>query len=144
MDLLLNAAQRGYLDEIKKEIGGKSFPDAKDDLGNNLIHLAAGSGRLEVLQYLLSVKGSESNLNAKNHIGDTPLHKAAFRGYEEVVKFLLSKGSDPKAINSQNQTPRDVSREDEARDLFPAPSKKEEKGEVEEEEVDTKMGKDDE
>ncbi|PRP80120.1 oxysterol-binding protein-related protein [Planoprotostelium fungivorum] len=118
LELLRSAVQRGYIDEVKKGANSNNILKP-NDLGDNLFHIASGSGRLEVLQHLFTIKGSEKAVNSTNNIGDTPLHKAAFRGYSEVIQLLLKNKAEPTKKNKFGQTPRDVSRDDEIRHLFP-------------------------
>jgi uncharacterized protein len=53
---------------------------------------AAGNGQGEVLEYLLSIPGTE--LDRQDSSGATALHAAAARGEVEVMKLLIARGSD--------------------------------------------------
>ena len=56
------------------------------------LHLAADSGKLEVVKYLLEKGGAE--VNVQNNGGWTALHLAARNGHLEAVKYLLEKRSE--------------------------------------------------
>jgi len=113
-DIVRNLVSKGYIDDLKASLTQNSnFLGVTDNLGNTLIHFASGAGRENVLEYLLSQKGSEKLINKKNHAGDTPLHKAVFRNNVECIKVLLKKGADPKATNADNKVPSDLTNHDE-------------------------------
>jgi len=118
-ELVKVAAQRGYLDDLKAGVNAQNI-NQTDDLDNTLLHIAAGAGHLESVEFLLSKRDLiKPSLNKQNHIGDTPLHKAAFRGYHEVIKQLLKGGCDSKVKNRDGKIPVDLARDDETRNLFP-------------------------
>jgi ankyrin repeat protein len=74
--------------------------------GATLLHLAASSGSVEAVSYLLK-NGAE--VNAKGGWFDvTPLHWAAQKGFVEAVHELLAHGADLSARDSEhNGTPLD-------------------------------------
>ncbi len=63
--------------------------------------LAAYSGNVEVLEYVLSQGG---NLEADRD-GDTPLHTAAVWGHTDMVEFLCDRGMDVNAQDVDGRTP---------------------------------------
>ena len=62
--------------------------DATDDEGNTALHLAAGAGHLDVVEYL--VEELELDVAATNDGGATALDLAAAEGHREVVAYLES------------------------------------------------------
>jgi ankyrin repeat protein/serine/threonine protein kinase len=70
----------------------------EDDEGQVALHLAAGYGNDEVVQFLLnaSERGTDPqyNINPRDIWGQTPLHLAAKNGHEKVFEALLNKGAD--------------------------------------------------
>lgn len=63
--------------------------------GSNALSLAAGSGNLEMVQYLLSKSPSLANKD-----GDYPLHIACLHGFESIVAALLDANSNSDIIDS--------------------------------------------
>ena len=64
-----------------------------DPKGNNLLHLAAGSGDCSIVANLLTLPACETLLNETNSCGSTPLHCAAAAGKTGCVKVLLEHGA---------------------------------------------------
>lgn len=103
MDAVIYDAREGdlaTLKEIFEEIGGEILKTITDDITlSTPIHMAAGNGHLELLQYLLSLVSSEDALflaNQPNDSGNTPLHWASFNGHLPVVQYLCeTMKSDP-------------------------------------------------
>eukprot|EP00090_Calanus_glacialis_P008375 TRINITY_DN16703_c0_g1_i1.p1 TRINITY_DN16703_c0_g1~~TRINITY_DN16703_c0_g1_i1.p1 ORF type:complete len:1265 (-),score=475.87 TRINITY_DN16703_c0_g1_i1:242-4036(-) len=65
---------------------------AKDRVGRSLVHLATSTGKLQVLQWLLTYK--DGQLNGKDsESGYSPLHRAMFHGQLRTVVFLIKTGA---------------------------------------------------
>ena len=64
--------------------------NAKNEKGETLLYLAAGFGRLDVVQLLVS---TGADVNAATKDGETPLVNAAHYGLPEVLKYLLERGA---------------------------------------------------
>ena len=60
---------------------------ARDEYGASLVHLAARSGVVAALEYL--VKELKIDPKQRSLLGSTPLHDAAAAGKLEVVQWLL-------------------------------------------------------
>jgi ankyrin repeat protein len=60
----------------------------RDENGNSLLFLAAASGNLSSVQFLLL---SGADVNATNLQGMSPLYAAVMNGHEQVVDSLLTK-----------------------------------------------------
>jgi hypothetical protein len=75
---------------------------------NSLLHVAIRTGKLEIMQFLLS-KGL--NINTVNTFGETPLHMACGK-YKDMtsIHFLVSKGADMKIKNSMGDSPMDIAK----------------------------------
>ncbi|CAN3356717.1 ankyrin repeat-containing protein Yar1p [Diutina catenulata] len=109
MDCVNYDARDGDLDTLKEifaEIGGPALLTIKDDQTlSTPVHMAAGNGHLEVVEYLLSLLSPEEAkklVKQTNDSGNTPLHWAAFAGHLPVVKALIEKyGADPFQKNDQ-------------------------------------------
>ena len=81
--------------------------NAKSDDGYTPLHMAAGSGFVDVVHVLLA-KGA--TVDAADNAGSTPLKDAAFMGRADVVKALLAAKADPNAKTAKGSprctTPR--------------------------------------
>lgn len=70
--------------------------------GATPLHLAAASGRLEIVELLLAYG---ADIQAQTSDGYTPLHTAAWRGRVAVVGCLLNHGALIDAVNLKQDTP---------------------------------------
>lgn len=98
MDAINYDAREGdtqNLKEIFTEISPKLLLEIKDEFTlSTPIHMAAGNGHVETLEYLLSTlekKEAEELVNRKNESGNTALHWAAFNGHLPVIELLVEK-----------------------------------------------------
>lgn len=99
MDAILYDAREGDLEFLKLAfpsiIPGLLLPSVKDSITlSTPIHMAAGNGHLEVMEFFLSLVSAEQAaemVRAKNDSGNTALHWAAFNGHLPVVKALVEK-----------------------------------------------------
>ncbi|CAI0389987.1 unnamed protein product [Linum tenue] len=70
------------------------------------LHVSAGNNKVEIVKFLLSLKGAEKvELEAKNMYGETPLHMAAKNGCNEAAQLLLSHGAIIEAKANNGMTP---------------------------------------
>ena len=76
--------------------------NAQNGAGRTAIHIAANSGHLSCVQYLIS-QGAEINIT-DTRFRMTPLHLSAAAGNEKIVKVLLEKGADVSAVDSKGRT----------------------------------------
>lgn len=75
-----------------------------DDESTTLLHLAANTSTLGILQLLLQ---QEAVVNWQNDEGTGPLHVAAMWGNGATLKLLLEYGADPFITDSDAMTPLD-------------------------------------
>lgn len=66
------------------------------------LHLAAGSGWLEMTNILLD---SGANPNIQDNLGETPLHVAVINNNTEILRALLQKGADPTLTDKKGESP---------------------------------------
>jgi len=87
---LCDLAAKGELDSLKMLLTKGAHPTAADYDGRTAIHLAASEGRLNVLQYLATIKGF--NINVVDRFGGTPLVDAIRGNHINTVDWIRSKG----------------------------------------------------
>lgn len=96
VELVTNGNLKGLIDEIKKGLNPSIY---RDKNGSTLLHWAAGSGQLSIIQYLVA---SNKNNNNKPYLDPnvqqngkssfkyrTPLHWSARNNHIEAVRFLV-------------------------------------------------------
>eukprot|EP00058_Branchiostoma_floridae_P002494 XP_002587982.1 hypothetical protein BRAFLDRAFT_88961 [Branchiostoma floridae] len=128
-DMLLHCARNGKIelveDLLKSRYEGKLQLDLNCKAAENSQQLqveaqllsAAREGHLEQLAHLLT--GTRSlNINCTDISGNTPLHCAAYRNQKEAAVILLQHGADPTLRNSGDQTPLDLVRTAQMRQLL--------------------------
>ena len=70
--------------------------------GKNVIHIAAESGKLEVVSQLCE---KVKNPILPDDMGNTPIHYAAYIGHLEMLKLLVPYGTDLMIPNQHDKTP---------------------------------------
>ena len=73
-----------------------------DSNGASLLHTAAGSNQIEIMQYLIE---SGAPLNAKDSNGNTPLHVATMAAALEAIHLLLNKRAEDTMLNNDQDAP---------------------------------------
>ena len=101
---LLNAAEHGRLDEVKELLQSRADLETRRDcyLKRTPLHVAAGKGHIDVVQFLLEMK---AEIEATDTQGETPLHEAVKCGDRDVVQLLLQKNAEIKATDESGKTP---------------------------------------
>ncbi|MFN3713834.1 MAG: ankyrin repeat domain-containing protein [Alcanivoracaceae bacterium] len=89
MPPLLQAAQKGDLEAVKKLQAGGASIHQRGVLNATVLHYAAASGNLDLVKYLVE---SGIDANAKDVNDTTPMHLAAFSGYLAIVQYLGDRG----------------------------------------------------
>lgn len=69
----------------------------------SLLHVAAVSGNLEAVQFL--VNKLQADVNKQNKDGATPILLACRSGHHEIIEFLLNCGSDVSIADNLHMTP---------------------------------------
>ncbi|MCL7390365.1 MAG: ankyrin repeat domain-containing protein [Thaumarchaeota archaeon] len=104
---LIDAAERGYLEEVRRLLDKGADVNARNDWWETPLHHAANGGHLSVVKLLVE-RGAD--INARDINGWTPLHYAAQNGYLDVIEFLVEKGADVDAKNKDGGTPLDLAK----------------------------------
>ena len=86
---LLDAAEKGNLDEVKKAFKAGADINAKNEFFNQTaLHLAASKGYLDIINFLLDQKADPL---LKDGVDMIPLHLAARDGQTEAVRLLTKR-----------------------------------------------------
>ncbi|XP_063882151.1 uncharacterized protein LOC135112104 [Scylla paramamosain] len=105
---LLRAAREGALYVLQALLTAGADVDARTDLGNSPLHLAARGGYGEAIVQLVH---SGAFVDAINRSGVTPLQMALAHGHVEVAQTLLRFNADLFLQNKVGETAYDVAKE---------------------------------
>ncbi|OBZ69629.1 Ankyrin repeat-containing protein P16F5.05c [Grifola frondosa] len=97
LEELLLSCRYGDVEDIQQFIdrfGPDALNSARDDGGNSVLHMVAGNGHTEALDYLLPLV-SPSLLSAQNDAKSTPLHWAALNSHLAIAQKLVRFPSGP-------------------------------------------------
>ena len=75
---------------------------ARDDSGRTPLHVAAGSGRVEVATFLIA-RGAD--VNASDNNAWSPLHAASAADHDELVRILIDSKAAMESRTSEGETP---------------------------------------
>jgi ankyrin repeat protein len=111
----VNVLKRILFDELKKEDAPGRIKKSKDANGKTLLHFAAATGHIPVVEFLMSVIVGESiaskhqTVNAQDNEGATPISTACGAAPDDkvlqVVQLLLDFGADPTITNKNGVGP---------------------------------------
>lgn len=97
-----DAAKRGNVKEVQRELDGGADINAKGKDGNTPLHFAALAGKSDLTEFLIK-KGAD--LRVQNDRGETALFLAVESGDTESVRFMLQRGSSIAATTYTKETP---------------------------------------
>jgi hypothetical protein len=97
------AVHAGDLQRVEAMLSASpDLVNAKSEQGLTLLHLAAQTDRLDLVDYLLGVG---ADVGAADMMGNTPLHIAAARFRARVAEQLIAAGADVGARDADGLTP---------------------------------------
>lgn len=102
---LYKAAKRGNLKKVKALIAKGADINCKNKNERTPLYIASDKGKIQVVEYLLSLKDKDGKLrvvvDSVDKDGETALHVAADEGYLPIVRFLIEVGDAD--INKQDK-----------------------------------------
>ncbi|KAL2557821.1 Ankyrin repeat family protein [Forsythia ovata] len=108
-----SASHKGLIDIIKVILHHR--PDTWELLatrGQNILHIAARSGKHKIVDFMLKMPELEKLINEKDADGNTPLHLATIYGYPKLVHTLTrDERVILKLLNNNLQTALDIAAE---------------------------------
>lgn len=99
------AIREGHISYVKEFIRKYKQIDAPlthDDYNNRLIHIAAESKNIEILNMLIALK---ANINIKNKNNETPIHLAIKSQNLQNIERLIAQGADLTIQTNKGETP---------------------------------------
>ncbi|KAL4671736.1 hypothetical protein H8959_004445 [Pygathrix nigripes] len=103
--VLLEAAARNDLEEVRQFLGSGVSPDLANEDGLTALHQCCIDDFREMVQQLLE---AGANINACDSECWTPLHAAATCGHLHLVELLIASGADLLAVNTDGNMPYDL------------------------------------
>ena len=103
-------AAEGKLEELKIFIEAIGSVKERDENGATLIHHAAASNQIAIMQYL--IQSTSININAVDNDGNTALHLAAKNGHSDAIHLLLHSGANDTVLNSDKDAPLHIATRD--------------------------------
>lgn len=113
--VLLEAAARNDIEEVKKLLNNGVSPDACNEDGLTALHQCCIDNNEEMLLLLLNYN---ADVNAEDSEKWTPLHAAATCGHLNLVKLLVKHGANLLAVNADGNMPYDICEDDEVLDYI--------------------------
>ncbi|XP_067676346.1 serine/threonine-protein phosphatase 6 regulatory ankyrin repeat subunit A-like [Haliotis asinina] len=86
------AGRHGHKDVVELLVKNGANLSLRDAHSNNILHLACGRGRVEVVKYVISLNTVDINSWGNNK--KTPIMVAGRSGHTEVIRLLVKNGAD--------------------------------------------------
>nr|XP_022338838.1 protein phosphatase 1 regulatory subunit 16A-like isoform X2 [Crassostrea virginica] len=103
--MLLEAAARNDLEDVKRLLSAGVNPDVTNEDGLTALHQCCIDDNEEMLKLLLEFGAS---VNARDTELWTPLHAAATCGHVHLCRYLIDKGAELLAVNADGNMPYDI------------------------------------
>ncbi len=105
------AISKGHVDFVKMLLKKNPEVDVKDSHGATLLHVAAISKEIEMLNLVMGayrMKGLELDVNVRDNLGNTPLHNAIRKDNYDIIHALKEMEADMDAENNAGYVPLSV------------------------------------
>ena len=103
--MLLEAAARNDIDEVRRLLSLSVTPDSTNEDGLTALHQCCIDDSEEMMKVLVEFG---ADVNAADSEQWTPLHAAATCGHLHLVKFLIDNGANLLAVNGDGNMPYDI------------------------------------
>ncbi|CAH0546464.1 unnamed protein product [Brassicogethes aeneus] len=113
--VLLEAAARNDLEEVKRLLSKGVSPDSCNEDGLTALHQSCIDDNEPMLMLLLD---HGANVNAEDTEKWTPLHAAATCAHIRLVKILITRGANLLAVNADGNMPYDICEDETALDYI--------------------------
>lgn len=97
---LLLAIESGHKEIAQVLLKAGADKNAKSKDGRNILHMAAQSGKVELVNAVFQQKLLES----QDNLGNTPLLSALMRGHKEASEILMEKGANKSAKDNDGRS----------------------------------------
>ncbi|XP_051169443.1 protein phosphatase 1 regulatory subunit 16A isoform X2 [Leptopilina boulardi] len=113
--MLLEAAARNDIDEVRRLLKKGVNPDSTNEDGLTALHQCCIDDNEEMLKLLVEFG---ANVNAEDSEKWTPLHAAATCGHLHLVRYLIAKGANLLAVNADGNMPYDICEDEKTLDCI--------------------------
>ncbi|CAB3220117.1 unnamed protein product [Arctia plantaginis] len=113
--MLLEAAARNDIDEVRRLLSRGVTPDATNEDGLTALHQCCIDNNEAMMRLLLD---HGANVNAEDSEKWTPLHAAATCGNLNLVRILIQRGANLLAVNGDGNMPYDICEEERTLDAI--------------------------
>ncbi|XP_033215165.1 protein phosphatase 1 regulatory subunit 16A isoform X3 [Belonocnema kinseyi] len=113
--MLLEAAARNDIDEVRRLLKKGVNPDSTNEDGLTALHQCCIDDNEEMMKLLVEFG---ANVNAEDSEKWTPLHAAATCGHLHLVRYLIAKGANLLAVNADGNMPYDICEDEKTLDCI--------------------------
>ncbi|XP_045495723.1 protein phosphatase 1 regulatory subunit 16A isoform X1 [Colias croceus] len=113
--MLLEAAARNDIEEVRRLLARGVTPDATNEDGLTALHQCCIDNNEAMMRLLLD---HGANVNAEDSEKWTPLHAAATCGNLNLVRILIQRGANLLAVNGDGNMPYDICEEERTLDAI--------------------------
>ncbi|XP_023246581.1 protein phosphatase 1 regulatory subunit 16A isoform X2 [Copidosoma floridanum] len=113
--MLLEAAARNDIDEVRRLLKKGVNPDSTNEDGLTALHQCCIDDNEEMMKLLVEFG---ADVNAEDSEKWTPLHAAATCGHLHLVRYLIAKGANLLAVNADGNMPYDICEDEKTLDCI--------------------------